>query len=256
MNAIVKIFLIVVISAIQFNCIAQERAKFKPKKAYKTKSLIVFQIAKNSFIHTSFKQTNDFGYVPCNGLIVRNSNEVIIFDTPTNDKNSKELIKWVTEKLHCKINAIIPTHFHDDCLGGLKAFHENNVPSYSYFKTIELAKENNYTIPKNAFTDSLILKVGDENVIAKFFGGGHTKDNIVGYFPSEDVLFGGCLIKELEATKGYLGDAIVSNWSGTVEKVKKGYPNVKMVVPGHGTYGDSKLLDYTIRLFSINKKSL
>jgi metallo-beta-lactamase class B len=89
-----------------------------------------------------------FGNVPCNGLIVSNNNEVVVFDTPTNDKNSEELIKWIKEILHCKINAIIPTHFHDDCLGGLKIFDENNIQSYAYFKTIQLGKENNLPVPK------------------------------------------------------------------------------------------------------------
>lgn len=31
-------------------------------------------------------------------------------------------------------------------------------------------------------------------------------------------MFGGCLIKELDAGKGYLGDANVADWSSTVEK--------------------------------------
>ena len=62
-------------------------------------------------------------------------------------------------------------------------------------------------------------------------------------------MFGGCLIKELDATKGYLGDANVAAWSNTVEKVKNAYPNVKIIIPGHGNYGDKKLLDYTINLF-------
>jgi metallo-beta-lactamase class B len=91
--------------------------------------------------------------------------------------------------------------------------------------------------------------VGNEKIIAKFFGEGHTKDNIVGYFPSENVLFGGCLIKELNANKGYLGDATLADWSNTVQKIKKEYPKVKIVVPGHGDYGNAKLLDYTIHLF-------
>ncbi len=216
---------------------------------YKSTDLIVTQITENSFEHTSFKQTHDFGNVPCNGLIVRNSNEAIVFDTPTNDQNSEELIKWIKDVLHCKINAIIPTHFHDDCLGGLKVFDENVIPSYAYFKTIELAKENNLVVPKNSFRDSLTLKVGDETIIAKFFGEGHTKDNIVGYFPSENIMFGGFLIKELDAGKGYLGDANVIDWSGTVERFKKEYPNVKIIIPGHGDYGNKKLLDYTIKLF-------
>ena len=229
--------------------ISQRKNTFKPKEIYKTDSLVITQVTENSFVHVSYRQTNDFGNVPCNGLVARDSNEVIIFDTPTNDTSSNQLIKWIKEKLQCKINAVIPTHFHDDCLGGLKAFHDNNIPSYANVKTIELAKANNLPVPQNGFNDSLILKVGNKNITAKFFGEGHTKDNIVGYFPGENIMFGGCLIKTLDAGKGYLGDANVAVWSATVEKVKQAYPDVKIVVPGHGKYGNIKLLDYTINLF-------
>ena len=242
--------LLVILFIIGFECKAQKRDVFKPKNIYQSKDLIIKQIDKSSYEHISYSQTNDFGKVPCNGLIVRNNNEVIVFDTPIDDKSSQELIKWIKEELHCKINAIIPTHFHNDCLGGLKAFHDNAVPSYAYFKTIELAAENKYVVPQNSFRDSLNLMVGNENVIVKFFGEGHTKDNVVGYFPNENIMFGGCLVKELDAGKGYLGDANVAEWSTTVEQVKKSYPNVKTVVPGHGDFGNSKLLDYTIKLFS------
>lgn len=251
MKSIVKTLLLLVCLLTFIEGKAQKKSTFKPKEIYKSKDLIVTQIAENAFEHTSFKQTNDFGYVPCNGLIVRSSNEVIIFDTPTNDKNSEELIRWIGESLHCKIDAIIPTHFHDDCLGGLKAFHAHKIASYANFKTIELAKENKYEVPENSFKDSLQLKVGREYITARFFGEGHTKDNVVGYFPSENILFGGCLIKELNAGKGYLGDANVPEWSGTVERIKKAYPNVKIVIPGHGVYGDGKLLDFTIGLFRV-----
>lgn len=240
---------LIAISITILNCCSQKTMTFKSKVVYKSYDLIITQIAENSFEHTSFKQTNDFGNVPCNGLIVRDSNEAIVFDTPTNNKNSDELINWIEKTIHCQINAIIPTHFHDDCLGGLKTFHEHDIPSYAYFKTIELANENNYVVPKNSFTDSLTLKVGSEIIIVKFFGEGHTKDNVVGYFPCENIMFGGCLIKEKNASKGYLADANIIDWATTVEKVKKEYPNAKIIIPGHGKYGNQKLLDYTIKLF-------
>ena len=249
MKRMINSILITAIAVINLNCSSSKQDVFKPREVYKSNDLIVIQITENSFQHTSFKQTNDFGNVPCNGLVVRNSNETIVFDTPTNDKSAEELIKWIKETLLCKINAVIPTHFHDDCLGGLKAFDENNIPSYAYFKTIELAKESNLTVPGNSFSDSLMLRVGETKITAKFFGEGHTKDNIVGYFPAEHVMFGGCLIKELHAGKGYLGDANVTDWSATVMKIKKEYPDVKRIVPGHGENGNKKLLDYTINLF-------
>ena len=249
MKRMINIFLILFISIINLNCSSQKRVTFKHQVIYNSANLIITQIANNSFIHTTYKQTNDFGNVPCNGLIVRNSDETIVFDTPTNNKSAEVLIRWIKESLKCKINAVIPTHFHDDCLGGLKAFDENNISSYAYFKTIEFAKANNYVVPKNSFNDSLVLKVGDEDIIVKFFGEGHTKENVVAYFSFDKVLFGGCLIKELNASKGYLADANISAWSNTVENVKKEYPNVKIVVPGHGAFGNKKLLDYTIKLF-------
>lgn len=249
MKVVIHALLILVISIANLNCNAQERTAFKARVVYKSNNLIVTQIAENSYEHTSFLQTNDYGNVPCNGLVVISNNEAIVFDTPTNNTNAEELIKWIKGTLHCKINAVIPTHFHDDCLGGLKAFNENNIPSYAYFKTIELAKENKLVVPQNGFSDSLILKAGNEAVIVRFFGEGHTKDNVVGYFPGDKVMFGGCLIKESGAGKGYLGEANVADWSGTVEKVKKEYPDVKIVIPGHGAYGNKSLLDYTINLF-------
>jgi metallo-beta-lactamase class B len=69
------------------------------------------------------------------------------------------------------------------------------------------------------------------------------------YFPKENVLFGGCLIKEVNVSKGYLGDANVADWPATVEKIKKEYPHVQLVVPGHGEHGNKELLDCTIHLF-------
>lgn len=230
-------------------CSAPPDAPFRPKEVHRTGDLIIEQVSPNTFVHTSYKQTDEFGNVPCNGLVVRNGGETIVFDTPTNDSSATELIHWIQGTLHCRIDAVIPTHFHDDCLGGLKAFHANGVPSYANAKTIELAQANGMPVPQHGFTDSLSLPVGEARVTATFHGEGHTKDNVVGYFPSEHVLFGGCLIKELDATKGYLGDANVDAWSGTVEAVKHGYPCVHVVVPGHGKYGDQHLLDYTIGLF-------
>ena len=45
---------------------------------------------------------------------------------------------------------------------------------------------------------------------------------------------------------------VVTGYNGNeiVEKIKKEYPNLKIVVPGHGETGNQKLLDYTIKLFT------
>ncbi len=219
------------------------------KEVYRSSALVILQIGPNSFQHISFLQTDDFGRVPCNGLVVRDKKEVIIFDTPTQDKSAEELIKWVETALGAHVKAIIPTHFHNDCLGGLNAFTQHHIPSYGYRKTLEMAKENGIVGPQNPFQESQTFTLGQEKVQVKFLGEGHTRDNVVAYFEKDQILFGGCLIKELQASKGFLGDANVSTWASTVEHVKNTFPDVKVVVPGHGLAGNKQLLDYTISLF-------
>src|SRR5690606_7353975 len=141
----------------------------------------------------------------------------IVFDTPANDSSSAELIRWVQSGLNGKIKAVLPTHFHEDCLGGLAVFNKNHIPSYATHKTIALAKQRKFPVPGNAFSDSMQLDLAGWKVLALFPGEGHTKDNIVGYFPEEEVLFGGCLLKAMNAGKGNLEDANVGKWSSSVE---------------------------------------
>lgn len=239
---------IIVVLLLELSCSSQKR-EGSGNEVHRSKDLRVTQLTESCFLHTSFKRTEDFGLVPCNGLIVKNGDEVIVFDTPTNDRAADALIAWIQGTLHCRINAVVPTHFHDDCLGGLQAFHDRHIPSYAHTKTISLAKQRELVAPQNGFEDSLSLNVGAEQVTATYFGEGHTQDNIVGYFAPEHVLFGGCLIKERGASKGYLGDANVAAWSATVERVKQAYPQVEVVVPGHGQPGNKDLLDLTIQMF-------
>lgn len=219
------------------------------KTVYETKTLKIEQIAQNSFVHVSYLQTQDFGYVACNGMVVIDRNEAIVFDTPTNDQVSEELIHWLKTEKQAEVKALVVTHFHVDCLGGISAFHSRGIPSYANNLTITLARKNNRELPKNGFSKSLKLTVGKKKVINTFIGEGHTKDNIVGYFPSENVLFGGCLVKSVGASKGNLEDANELAWSQTMRDLKKAIPEVKIVVPGHGQTGNAELLDYTEQLF-------
>lgn len=237
------------ISLTLVNCKNSPEEISLPKEVYRSEAIVVTRISENAYVHTSYLQTNDFGLVPCNGLVVTGGQEAYVFDTPTDDPGSQELIQWIQSNLKLEIKGVLPTHFHNDCLGGLQEFQHKGIPSYASNHTIGLAKENNFILPQHGFSDSLELKVGGKTILAKYFGEGHTRDNVVVYFPNEDVLFGGCLIKELGANKGFLGDANVNSWSNTVEAVKNRFPDAKIVVPGHGAFGNIDLLDYTINLF-------
>lgn len=220
----------------------------KPRSdSYYSENLRIEKISDNLFKHVSYLETKDFGKVPCNGVIYFNQNEAIIFDTPVDNKASAELISWVGKK---SIKAVVATHFHIDCLGGLKEFHSNGIKSYANKLTIELAKQDKQVLPKNSFENELKIKIGDEIVVAKKFGQGHTKDNVIGYIANEKAIFGGCLIKGLGAGKGNLADANILEWPMTVSKIKSEFPELEIVIPGHGKIGGIELLDYTIDLFT------
>ena len=218
-------------------------------ETYSSKNLNIEQISPNIFKHTSYLNIPNYGNFPCNGIVVINEDEAIVFDTPTSDSVSAELIHWIVEIKKKHVKAVVVNHFHVDCLGGLKEFHKQKIKSYASRKTIELAKKSNTALPQNAFEQELELSVGDISCLTQYFGPGHTEDNVVTYIPSDNALFGGCLIKEIGAGKGNLEDANTMQWPNTVNKIKVKYPNLEYVIPGHGNVGDTGLLDYTIEMF-------
>jgi metallo-beta-lactamase class B len=222
---------------------------FSQTSVYKTKDLEILELSPSTYIHISYLATNDFGRVSCNGLIVLDQKEAFVLDTPVDEKASFELIQWIQLIKDAKLIGVLATHFHNDCLGGLKTFHEQGIPSFAFRETINLANLNGFEAPQSGFELNEEWKVGTKTLFSVFLGEGHTRDNVVCYVKEEKVLFGGCLVKEIEASKGYIGDANLKEWSHTIDKVKNTFPESRWVVPGHGRAGGDELLDYTSKLF-------
>lgn len=216
---------------------------------YQSSTLTIQQVSPHVYLHTSFLETASFGRVACNGIVVVDQGEAIVFDTPATDSATVELLAYTEQQLKVRVKAVIPTHFHADCLGGLAQFHQRNIPSYALNTTIQLAAARQATVPQQGFAERLVLRVGRQEVIAHFLGEGHTRDNIVAYVAAEQVLFGGCLIKELGAGKGNLEDANVQAWPLTVAKLQQTYPRTRVLIPGHGKAGGLELSAYTRQLF-------
>ena len=215
---------------------------------YDSATLKIRQISNNAFIHISFLETQDYGKVACNGMLVIKDKEAVVLETPVNDRVAEELILWIEEKQSASIKAVLVHHFHVDCLGGLRVFHQRNIPSYANQRTIDLVSEGNEA-PVFAITDGHKTEVGGHSISSYYFGPAHTEDNIISYYESEMILFGGCMIKAVGGAKGNLADADVPEWSQTVTKLKAELPEIRLVIPGHGKAGGPELLDYTIKLF-------
>ena len=217
---------------------------------YSSPTLKVRQLTDHTYQHISYLQTESWGKVGCNGMIYVHKGQAMVFDTPTNDSASVELIGMIRDELEAKVKAVVVNHFHDDCLGGLQAFHDAGIKSYTQAQTPALAEKDGAVIPQKTFDEELELKLKGASVILYHPGPAHATGNIVAYIPSEKVLFGGCMVKADGAGKGYLGDANVTTWTTSIRKVKFRFPDLVTVVPGHGKAGNLGLLLYTMEMFA------
>lgn len=235
------------------NSVAAKTLDFEHIRVEENIELI--KINENYYIHTSWFDLPGYGRFPSNGLVFIKNGKALLIDTPNTNKQIIILYNFLQNHLKARVTKIIVGHSHSDCMGGLSALHDKGVESIAFYKTIQICKSQNLPIPKVSFSDSVTLNFEGETVSCRYFGAGHTVDNITAFFPRSKILFGGCLIKSLASKNlGNTKEADIENWDSTVLRVKKEYPSIKFVIPGHGTFGDSSLLDHTISLVKNHKQ--
>lgn len=194
----------------------------------------------------------DFGTFTSNGVLYVNGAEAVLLDTPPTANLTRQLMDWfVGAYPNARIKAAVINHSHSDCLGGLAVLHEYGIISYGRRRMPALLKRNGHPFPppRQTFNRRLIVSVGDTKIVNFYPGHAHSQDNIVSYIEADDVLFGGCMVKTLGAGFGNTADANVFNWPKAIANVEAEFPKPGVVIPGHGSWGDGALLEYTKRLF-------
>lgn len=211
------------------------------------KTLKINQLSDNVYQFVSYKVVKPWGLVGASGLVVVNGTDAHLIDTPWTTAATKELIGWV-EAQDLKLKSAVVTHFHDDSSNDLPLLNDLKIKTYATSLTNQLLQsEQKQTSTIEITNDSSHLL---EGVMEAFYPGpGHSKDNIVVWLPDEKILFGGCFVKSLRSKSlGYTGDAVVAEWPNSIENVMKQYPDIELVVPGHGKVGDISLLVHTQKL--------
>jgi len=206
--------------------------------------LKIKNINKNIYLHKSYKQTQDWGMVSSNGLVVVNGTEAYIIDTPWSEKDTIKLVNWIKNQGY-NLAGSISTHSHDDRSSGIKWLNSNSIPTYVSRLTNQLLEKEGKTLAENSFEQSEFWMVKDK-IQAFYPGGGHTIDNIVVWLSDSKILFGGCLVRSKNSKSlGYTEEASIDIWADSIEKIIAKYPDIKMVVPGHGASGSIELLEHT-----------
>ncbi len=206
-------------------------------------------IGDSVFVHTTWETSEQWGRFPSNGMIIIKSGRAVMIDTPFDNSKTEIIYNYLRDSMDVKIETHIAGHFHEDCIGGLEFLHDKGVKSIASNLTIAKCKEDSLEVPDIGFDTAYDLDFYGKELSCRFFGGGHSFDNIVVWLPDDHILFGGCLIKSMNSRSlGNLSDAVVDEWDKTVEKVMATYPDMKIVVPGHGRFGGKELLEHTVEL--------
>jgi glyoxylase-like metal-dependent hydrolase (beta-lactamase superfamily II) len=211
-------------------------------------NLEIKPLAPNVWLHTSWQTVATWGLVPSNGLIVREADHVVVIDTAWGAAPSRALLAWIDRELKLPVTRLIVTHFHDDRLGGWEVFAERGVRVVASERTLALAKVKSTPafdlyrlLPGERFTSG--------SVEIFYPGPAHAPDNVVVWHPANRILAGGCAVRAAaSAGLGNLSDASVADWAASIARVQTAYPDVRIVLPGHGDAGGPELLTHTHEL--------
>ena len=170
---------------------------FIPLMAQKAKTLNInddlklIHIQDSIFIHISYHSLEAFGRFPSNGLVIIRKGKAILVDTPMTNEKTEILISYLKNKMGAEVTQLIIGHFHDDCMGGLEYLQSIGLSSLAHEFTIKKCQTLDLPIPGLSFSESFSMDFYGEEIICKYFGAGHTIDNITVYFSAQHLLFGG-----------------------------------------------------------------
>ena len=220
-----------------------DRQKYAPKPYYRP--LEIVKLTENDFLHISYLKNKNGGYIPSNGYMRKEDDEVLIFDTPSTDSLSEELIKYVEIELGATIKGVVISHFYKDAVGGLKAFNTKNIPSYATAATARKLAQDSLFIT-NSIDSVGTLKMGTIKVESKYLGKAYTDGDLFSYIAKDSILYAGRTIRDLNASKGDKADVYPDDWATTLDIVKGQYPDVQLIITANGMRGGKELLESTV----------
>lgn len=198
---------------------------------------------------------------------------VLIASSPFETVGATALIQWVQEKFEPTKIIAVNTHFHGDGTGGNEAYQKAGVEIWASSATRKLHLKNGRKMAVNTAgmyknpelkkrilartevpaSNVFVLReghnfnFGGEEVRVIYPGPAHSPENVVVYLPQRGILFGGCMIKSMDAKDlGFTGHANVPQWPNSAQTILE--LNPLMVIPGHGEPGGPELIEHTIQM--------
>ena len=160
-----------------------------------------------------------------------------MIDTPWDTAQTRQLIDWVGTNLKRRVILTIVTHSHEDRLAGTEILRQHGARVISTPLTAKLAKVQGSPVPDAVLSNDTTFTIGGTPIETYFPGAGHAPDNIVVWLPKQNLLFGGCFIKSVEASSlSNIADADINAWPNSIRRLHERYPKANLIIPGHQSW--------------------
>lgn len=223
----------------------------EPETWQVTDDLRVTALRPGVWVHTTWRVLDGGGRFPSNGLLVRDSDGLLLIDTAWGEAPTEALLVWAEATLGRPVTRAVVTHWHDDRVGGAAVLAARGISFSALPVTRRFAAEAGLPEP-DALPVGAVGGAATVGPVEVFYPGpGHTEDNAVVWLPEQRVLFGGCAVKSAAAGGlGYVADADLDAWPEAIRRVQARYAEADLVVPGHGRPGGIGLLAHTLNLLT------
>ncbi|HSH74082.1 MAG TPA: MBL fold metallo-hydrolase, partial [Longimicrobiales bacterium] len=144
------------------------------------------------------------------------------------------------------IDFLVNTHHHGDHVGGNRTFqpvvgsivaHENSA-SWQRRVAEEAGTGASQAYPDRTFRDEWRETVGDETVVARYYGAGHTSGDVTVTFERANVVhMGDLMFNRLHPFVDRSSGASIRSWIGTLRRVAEEHGSDTLYVFGHGSAG-------------------
>lgn len=210
--------------------------------------LKISPITTNFYVYTTYKMYGTKKQ-DANGMYVVTPEGVILLDSPWDDFPYQLLLDSIEAKHHKKVVLALATHSHEDRTSGLDFYNKNGIKTYSTKQTDVISIENERPRAEFLIEKDTVFNVGNVKFETYYGGEGHTNDNIVIWFDKQKILYGGCLVKSIDAADlEYVDEANILEWPKTIKSVQIKFKKPKYIITGHHDWTSLNSLNHTLKL--------
>ncbi|NND01017.1 MAG: subclass B1 metallo-beta-lactamase [Gammaproteobacteria bacterium] len=250
-----RIVLLILCALVAGGCFKDKGLQITPTLAAETNALPAIEIKQlrpGVWVHTSYHRLSNGTVYPSNGAIVQEGEHLLLIDPAWGAEATQQLLQSIDREIGLPIKRAVSTHFHGDRTLGVDVLAAAGVTVFAHPRTIELSASRGNPVPENVLPNLNLsgAKVSLGSVEVFYPGPGHAPDNIMVWLPQQNILYGGCAIREMASnTLGNTEDADLLSWPESIKQAQQRYTQAEIIIPGHGKIGGAELFGHMLRLF-------